>query len=170
MPQSIRREGCLSRGYQEPSTVSLDVADRRGACGSDFAVPCGRGIGGIADVALAGPFAVPGHGCRLGDWSIDWRHLFSRSVESGEHIRWQGAWILAGHIRLMVRDDHRRIIGFLAGALSRPLARWLSSEEELARMDALANRHGILILILARPVPVFAEASILVMGTMQIGW
>jgi uncharacterized membrane protein YdjX (TVP38/TMEM64 family) len=54
--------------------------------------------------------------------------------------------------------------------LGRPLARRLSSEEELARMDALANRHGILILILARPIPVLAEASVLVMGTMRIGW
>jgi len=54
--------------------------------------------------------------------------------------------------------------------LGRPLARRLSSEEELARMDALANRYGVLILILARPVPVLAEASVLVMGTMQIGW
>ncbi len=54
--------------------------------------------------------------------------------------------------------------------LGRPLAQRLSSEEELARMDALANRYGVLILILARPVPVLAEASVLVMGTMQIGW
>ncbi len=52
----------------------------------------------------------------------------------------------------------------------RPLARRLSSEEELARMDALAARHGILILILARPIPVLAEASVLVIGTMRIGW
>lgn len=37
-------------------------------------------------------------------------------------------------------------------------------------MDALADRHGILILILARPVPVLAEASVLVIGTMRIGW
>jgi uncharacterized membrane protein YdjX (TVP38/TMEM64 family) len=54
--------------------------------------------------------------------------------------------------------------------LGRPLARRFSSEEELARMDELANRHGLLILILARPVPVLAEASVLVIGTTQIGW
>lgn len=59
---------------------------------------------------------------------------------------------------------------WLVRCLGRPLARRLSSEEELARMDALADRHGILILILARPIPVFAEASILVMGMMRIGW
>lgn len=54
--------------------------------------------------------------------------------------------------------------------LGRPLARRLSSEEELTRMNALADRFGVLILILARPVPVLAEASVLVMGTMRIGW
>jgi len=59
---------------------------------------------------------------------------------------------------------------WLVRCLGRPLARRLSSEEELARMDVLADRHGIAILILARPVPVLAEASVLVMGTMQIGW
>ena len=59
---------------------------------------------------------------------------------------------------------------WLVRGLGRPLARRLSSEEELARMDAMANRHGILILILARPIPVLAEASVLVMGMMQIGW
>lgn len=59
---------------------------------------------------------------------------------------------------------------WLVRCLGRPLARRLSSEEELARMDALANRHGILILILARPIPVFAEASVLVMGMLRIGW
>ena len=34
----------------------------------------------------------------------------------------------------------------------------------------VGDRRGILILILARPVPVLAEASVLVIGTMRIGW
>jgi len=54
--------------------------------------------------------------------------------------------------------------------LGRPLARRLSSDEELARMDAMAGRYGVLVLVLARPIPVFAEASVLLMGTMRIGW
>jgi membrane protein DedA with SNARE-associated domain len=37
-------------------------------------------------------------------------------------------------------------------------------------MDAMADRYGVVILVLARPVPVFAEASVLLMGTMRIGW
>lgn len=58
----------------------------------------------------------------------------------------------------------------LVRVLGRPLARRLSSEEELNRMETLADRYGILILILARPIPVFAEASVLLMGMMQLGW
>jgi uncharacterized membrane protein YdjX (TVP38/TMEM64 family) len=62
-------------------------------------------------------------------------------------------------------------LGFwLARCLGRPFARRLSSEEELAHTDALANRYGALIVILARPVPVLAEASVLVMGMTRIGW
>lgn len=59
---------------------------------------------------------------------------------------------------------------WLVRVFGRPLARRLSSEHELARMDAMADRYGVLILVLARPVPVFAEASVLLMGTMRIGW
>jgi uncharacterized membrane protein YdjX (TVP38/TMEM64 family) len=62
-------------------------------------------------------------------------------------------------------------LGFwLARCLGRPFARRLSSEAELAHTDALANRYGALIVILARPIPVLAEASVLVMGMTRIGW
>jgi uncharacterized membrane protein YdjX (TVP38/TMEM64 family) len=59
---------------------------------------------------------------------------------------------------------------WLVRIFGRSLARRLSSEEELARMDALVNRYGVLILVLTRPIPVFAEASVLLMGTMRLGW
>ncbi len=58
----------------------------------------------------------------------------------------------------------------LVRMLGRPLARWLSTEEVLNHMEILARRYGILLLILARPVPVFAEASVLLAGIMQLGW
>jgi uncharacterized membrane protein YdjX (TVP38/TMEM64 family) len=58
----------------------------------------------------------------------------------------------------------------LVRMFGRPLARWLSSEEELARMDALADRYGVLILVLMRPIPVLAEASVLLMGIVRLGW
>jgi uncharacterized membrane protein YdjX (TVP38/TMEM64 family) len=58
----------------------------------------------------------------------------------------------------------------LVRILGRPLARRLSSEEELARMDMLAERYGVLVLVLMRPIPIFAEASVLWMGIMRLGW
>lgn len=58
----------------------------------------------------------------------------------------------------------------LVRVLGRPIARRLSSEEELARMEAMVDRYGLFILIVARPVPVFAEASVLMLGMMQLGW
>ena len=58
----------------------------------------------------------------------------------------------------------------LVRVLGRPIARRLSSEEDLARAESMADRYGILILVLARPVPVIAEASVVLMGIMQLGW
>ena len=37
-------------------------------------------------------------------------------------------------------------------------------------MDDLTRRFGILVLVVARPVPVFAEASVLLMGAMRLPW
>lgn len=59
---------------------------------------------------------------------------------------------------------------WLVRVFGRPLARRLSSDRELARTDALVSRWGVLVLVLARPVPVLAEASVLLMGTTQLGW
>lgn len=58
----------------------------------------------------------------------------------------------------------------LARLLGRPLARRFSSDEELDRMDQLSARYGPLILILARGVPVMAEASVLLLGTAKLSW
>ena len=59
---------------------------------------------------------------------------------------------------------------WLVRVCGRPLAKRLSSDEELARMDALAARFGVLVLVLTRPVPVLAEASVLLMGTTRLAW
>jgi len=58
----------------------------------------------------------------------------------------------------------------LVRVFGRPLARRLSSDQELARADALASRWGTLVLVLARPIPVLAEASVLLMGTTRLSW
>lgn len=63
------------------------------------------------------------------------------------------------------------VIAFwLVRIFGRPLARWLSSDQELERTDALAARWGVFVLVLARPIPVLAEASVLLMGTTRLGW
>lgn len=59
---------------------------------------------------------------------------------------------------------------WLVRIFGRPLARWLSSDKELARTDAIAARWGIFVLVLARPIPVLAEASVLLMGTTRLKW
>jgi uncharacterized membrane protein YdjX (TVP38/TMEM64 family) len=63
------------------------------------------------------------------------------------------------------------VIAFAAArAFGRPLAVRLAGEEEMARVDALAVRLGALVLVVARPVPAFAEASVLLMGVTRLGW
>jgi len=63
------------------------------------------------------------------------------------------------------------VIAFgLVRVFGRPLARWLSSDQELERTDALAARWGVFLLVLARPIPVLAEASVLLMETTRLGW
>jgi uncharacterized membrane protein YdjX (TVP38/TMEM64 family) len=57
-----------------------------------------------------------------------------------------------------------------ARAFGRPVALWLSKAPDLDRADALAAQYGPLILVLARPVPVLAEASIVFFGTTRLAW
>lgn len=58
----------------------------------------------------------------------------------------------------------------LVRSCGRPLALRFSSEADLGRMDALAGRFGPMVLVLARPVPVFAEASVLLFGATRLSW
>ena len=58
----------------------------------------------------------------------------------------------------------------LVRVFGRPLARRLSSDQALARTDDLAGRWGVFVLVLTRPVPVLAEASVLWMGTTRLAW
>jgi uncharacterized membrane protein YdjX (TVP38/TMEM64 family) len=63
------------------------------------------------------------------------------------------------------------VIAFgLARVFGRPLARWLSSSEDLDRIDVVSRRAGPLVLVLARPVPVLAEASVLLLGATRLSW
>ncbi len=63
------------------------------------------------------------------------------------------------------------IIGFwLARRWGRPLALWFSDARHLDRMESSSRRFGPLILVIARGVPVFAEASVLLMGVHGLAW
>jgi len=59
---------------------------------------------------------------------------------------------------------------WLVRVFGRSLARWLSSDQELERTDALAARWGVWLLVLTRPIPVLAEASVLLIGTTRLSW
>lgn len=62
-------------------------------------------------------------------------------------------------------------LGFaLARWLGPPFVRRLSQERDLAAMEAVSDRYGPVLLVLARGVPVFAEASVLLMGMHQLSW
>lgn len=61
------------------------------------------------------------------------------------------------------------VVAFLfARHLGRPVALRLSSAEEFGRVDAAAGRYGPVVLVLARPVPLLAEASVLFFGAARL--
>ncbi|HEY1599518.1 MAG TPA: VTT domain-containing protein [Pirellulales bacterium] len=63
------------------------------------------------------------------------------------------------------------IIGFtLARVFGRPLAVRLSSVDDLRRMELLGEDRGPAILAVTRPLPVLAEASVLLLGVVGIPW
>ncbi len=55
-------------------------------------------------------------------------------------------------------------LGFWLGRVGRPLGRRLAGEEELARLETLERRFGDWMIVIARPVPVLAEASTILAG------
>ncbi len=62
-------------------------------------------------------------------------------------------------------------IGFaLARTFGRPLAQRFSSLDDLRRMEALGEDRGPAVLALARPLPVLAEASVLLLGAVGVPW
>jgi uncharacterized membrane protein YdjX (TVP38/TMEM64 family) len=63
------------------------------------------------------------------------------------------------------------IIAFgLVRAYGRPLVQRLTRADELERVNAMAARTGVLALVLARPIPVLAEASVMLMATTGLAW
>ena len=63
------------------------------------------------------------------------------------------------------------VIGFaLARIWGRPLAARLSSADDLARLDRLAQDYGVWMLIVTRPLPLLAEAAVLLTGVSGLSW
>jgi len=60
------------------------------------------------------------------------------------------------------------VLGYLVGARSVSLTRRLVGEVSLARAAGAARRHGLVALALCRPVPVLAEASVVVAGATRV--
>ena len=83
---------------------------------------------------------------------------------------WQlGAW--GGTIASWLGMNLGAVIGFwLARQWGRPLALRLTSAHNLERMEGLSQRYVNEVLIFARGVPVFAEASVLLVGIHRLPW
>ena len=83
---------------------------------------------------------------------------------------WQLGW-WRGTLATWTGMNLGALIGFaLARRWGRPLALWFSKEEDLARMHHVSERYGPVVLAMARAVPVFAEASVLIVGIHGLSW
>jgi uncharacterized membrane protein YdjX (TVP38/TMEM64 family) len=62
-------------------------------------------------------------------------------------------------------------IGFgLARRCGRPLVRRFSADDDLEAVDRAGLRHGVWMLAATRPLPVLAEATVLLLGTTDMPW
>jgi uncharacterized membrane protein YdjX (TVP38/TMEM64 family) len=66
-------------------------------------------------------------------------------------------------------------LGAMGGfGLARTCGRWavkqLSKSGQLDRIDGMSRRFGPLVLVVCRPIPLLAEASVLLLGTTDLSW
>ncbi len=85
-----------------------------------------------------------------------------------------GGWklgVLAGTFASFLGMSIGAAIGFaLAKRWGRPFAMRFTRQEELERMQRIAQQYGPAVLALTRAVPVLAEASVLLMGIHNLSW
>lgn len=63
------------------------------------------------------------------------------------------------------------VIAFaLARRWGRPVAARLAGAGQLAELENAASTHGTWLVLLTRPLPVLAEAGVLLVGTLQMSW
>ena len=73
--------------------------------------------------------------------------------------------------RIVGRDESGGRARFRAGAYGgRPVAERLAGPEELQRIEQLSRRYGPSVLVVTRALPVFAEASVLLVGIEGLAW
>jgi uncharacterized membrane protein YdjX (TVP38/TMEM64 family) len=83
---------------------------------------------------------------------------------------WKLGW-LGGTVASWVGLTAGAAIGFgLARRWGQPLALKLSKADDLDRMRHVSDRYGPVVLALTRAVPVFAEASVLIVGIHRLSW
>lgn len=58
----------------------------------------------------------------------------------------------------------------LAQRWGHPLAERIADREQLADLESAADAHGLWLLLITRPLPVLAEAAVLLVGTLQMSW
>lgn len=89
-------------------------------------------------------------------------------------ISTMGGWTLGGWggtLASWAGMSAGAILGFaLARRWGRAWALWISREASIQKMERLSDRFGPLVVVLTRGVPVFAEASVLLMGMHGLAW
>ena len=94
-------------------------------------------------------------------------------VPSSVISTWGGAALgtLAGTAASWIGMNLGAAIGFaVARRWGRAVAERLAGENELERIDRLSRSMGPVILVVTRPIPVLAEASVLLLGIHQLSW
>ena len=88
------------------------------------------------------------------------------STLSGMQLGWLG-----GTLATWIGMNSGAMLGFvIARQWGRPVAEWFANEAELDRLERVGATYGPLVLVLARAVPLFAEASVLVAGIHRLSW
>ena len=79
--------------------------------------------------------------------------------------------IVAGTLASTIGMTVGGVIAFaLARRWGRPLAERFADSNQLDELELLTNTHGIWLVLFTRPLPVLAEAGVLLVGTLQMSW
>jgi uncharacterized membrane protein YdjX (TVP38/TMEM64 family) len=86
---------------------------------------------------------------------------------------WAGAQlgVLLGSLAAWLGMCMGSTLGFaLARWLGHPMVRKLATPDDVIQLERLGARQGWLLLIATRPLPILAEATVLLLGAMHLRW